>query len=246
MKYMLLVRTPLDAELPDADLAPWIADAIRHGRWLEGHRLEGPSDATTVRVRDGKALIADGPFAEFKEHIAGFEILEATSLDDAATFVAGHPVARIGAIEVRQVWEEFDALVNAGRGEPMDASTFGALEGTRYLLLMAETPDVLPSRADGEDDVPPLEWIDEMERRGVPRSAHRLRPAEEPDAAATVRVRRGKPLITHGPYAEVWEQIAGYELVVASDLDDAIDIAAMHPCASLGGVEIRPLRSQES
>jgi hypothetical protein len=111
----------------------------------------------------------------------------------------------------------------------------------QYVLLMAAMPDA-PAVTSEVEDTPPNAWIDEMTRRGVPRTAHRLRKAEEPGTSATVRVRDGQTLITHGPYAEIWEQIAGYELLVAADLDDAIEIAALHPCAFLGGVEIRPLR----
>jgi hypothetical protein len=194
-----------------------------------------------VRVRDGKLLIADGPPAAFNEYIAGFDIIEANSLDDAAAFAAGHPVARFGAIEVREVWEEFDASANAGREFANPSAS--ADDGVQYVLLMAATRDAPPVEHDAPGG-PPHEWIDEMARRGVPRTAHRLRPAEEPGVSATVRVRDGQTLVTHGPYAEVWEQIAGYEHLVAADLDDAIEIASLHPAASLGAVEIRPLRSR--
>jgi hypothetical protein len=231
MKHMLLVRMPVFDDSADAGTLSWDAE----------YRLEDLSDATTVRVRDGRTLVADGPPAAFNEYIAGFDIIEAKSLDDAAAFAAGHPVARFGTIEVREVWEDFDASANDGR-EFADPSTCADV-GVQYVLLMAATRDAPPD----EHDVPgrpPHEWIDEMARRGVPRTAHRLRPAEEPGVSATVRVRDGQTLVTHGPYAEVWEQIAGYEHLVAANLDDAIEIAALHPAASLGAVEIRPLRSR--
>jgi hypothetical protein len=231
MKHMLLVRMPVSED--SSDVSP--------ARWVAGHRLEDLSDATTVRVRDGKMLVTDGPFTRFKEYIAGFDVIETRSLDDAAAFAAGHPVARFGAIEVREVWEDFDALANAGR-EFADPSASSSYDGVQYVLLMAAAPGAPPVGHD-VSDLPPYEWIDEMTRRGVPRTAHRLRPAEEPGVSATVRVRDGRTLVTHGPYAEVWEQVAGYEFLVAADLDDAIEIAALHPAASLGAVEIRPLRS---
>jgi hypothetical protein len=231
MKHMLLVRMPVSDESLDVGASSWDAD----------YRLADPSDATTVRVRDGRTLVADGPSAAFNEFIAGFDIIEATSLDDAAAFAAGHPVARFGAIEVREVWEDFDALASAGR-EFADPST-SPHDGVKYVMLMAATRDA-PTVERDVSDLPPYAWIDEMARRGVPRTAHRLRPAEEPGVSATVRVRDGQTLVTHGPYAEVWEQIAGYEFLVAAHLDDAIEIASLHPAASLGVVEIRPLRSR--
>jgi hypothetical protein len=112
----------------------------------------------------------------------------------------------------------------------------------KYLLLMGAVPDgpapAAPTEGDGE---PPTDWIEEMERRDVDRGGYRLRPAEE---ARTVRVRDGRTVWTHGPYAEVQEQVAGYGLIEAADLDEAIEIASKHPGAWLGAVEIRPLWDQ--
>ena len=109
MKFMLLVRVTPDAEPApgEADPSAWITEGARREIWLEGHRLREPSDATTVRIRDGKTLVTDGPFAEFKEHIAGFDLVEAADLDEAASYAGGHPMARFGAIEAREVWQEF-------------------------------------------------------------------------------------------------------------------------------------------
>ena len=59
-------------------------------------RCAGSSDATTVRVRDGEVLLADGPFAETKEQIAGFDIVECADLDEAIEVAAKHPMARFG------------------------------------------------------------------------------------------------------------------------------------------------------
>ena len=63
------------------------------------------SDASTVRVRDGEVLVADGPFAETKEQIAGFYIIDCADLDEAIEIAARNPGARHGTIEVRPVWE---------------------------------------------------------------------------------------------------------------------------------------------
>jgi hypothetical protein len=105
----------------------------------------------------------------------------------------------------------------------------------QYLLLMAAVPDAPPTLADLS---PPTAWVTEMQRRGVDRGGARLRPPAE---AVTVRVRDGVTLTTDGPFAELREQVAGYGLIEAEDLDDAIEIASAHPAARLGAVEIRPL-----
>ena len=57
-----------------------------------------------MRVRDGKTLVTDGPFAETKEAVGGFDILECDSLEEAVEIAAGHPVAGVGTIEVRPLW----------------------------------------------------------------------------------------------------------------------------------------------
>ena len=72
---------------------------------LGGERLRPVADATTVRVRDGEVLVSDGPFAETKELVAGFAIVECTDLDEALEVAAKHPYAATGTIEVRPVWE---------------------------------------------------------------------------------------------------------------------------------------------
>jgi hypothetical protein len=234
---MLLVRVTPDARpaLAEADPASWHAEGVRTGIYREGHRLREPSDATTVRVRDEGVLIADGPFAEFKEHIAGFDVVEANDLDAAADYASRHPMARFGAIEVREVWEDFEHATPSRTGR----LSRPAAEAREYLLLHVSVPDA-PAAPPPGFDAAPTRWIEVMERRGVTRGAHRLRPAEE-TTAATARVRDGQTLITHGPYAEIHEQVAGYDLIQAADLDEAIEIAAKHPSAVLGAVEIRPL-----
>ncbi|HEV2932511.1 MAG TPA: YciI family protein, partial [Streptosporangiaceae bacterium] len=67
----------------------------------QGHQLRPVSDASSVRVRDGEVLVADGPFAETKEQIAGFDIIEAADLDEAIEVASRHPVASYGTVEVR-------------------------------------------------------------------------------------------------------------------------------------------------
>ena len=68
-------------------------------------RLRPIVDATTVRVRDGETLVSDGPYAETKDFVGGFVIVECPNLDDAIAIAAGHPYAPWGGVEIRPVWE---------------------------------------------------------------------------------------------------------------------------------------------
>ena len=70
-----------------------------------GERLHMTTDATTVRVRDGEVLTSDGPFAETKEQIGGFYLVDCKDLDEAIEVAAKIPGARLGSIEVRPIWE---------------------------------------------------------------------------------------------------------------------------------------------
>ena len=70
-----------------------------------GERLHPTTDATTVRVRDGETVTSDGPFAETKEQMGGYFVIDAKDLDDAIEIAAKIPGARFGSIEVRPIWE---------------------------------------------------------------------------------------------------------------------------------------------
>ncbi|HYB15773.1 MAG TPA: YciI family protein [Streptosporangiaceae bacterium] len=109
MKYMMIVCLDPSIERPPGgsgvDVESWVEEMDGRGVRLEGHPLE-PSDATTVRVRDGQVLISDGPFAETKEVMVGFDILECADLDEAIEVAARHPLARRGAMELRPYGED--------------------------------------------------------------------------------------------------------------------------------------------
>jgi hypothetical protein len=113
MKYMLLICRDESIELTPqerADIGPatdaWVTEMDGRGVRLQGQQLRPVSDATTVRVRADDVLVADGPFAETKEQIAGFDLIECADLDEAIEVASKHPVARFGTIEVRPFWME--------------------------------------------------------------------------------------------------------------------------------------------
>jgi hypothetical protein len=83
---------------------PWLDDVVARGIRRDGDRLRPPEEARTVQNRDGQILVSDGPFAETKEVICGYDILECADIDEAVRVAAAHPVAAFGKIEVRAVW----------------------------------------------------------------------------------------------------------------------------------------------
>ena len=109
MRYLLIhcvpevvaERTDLEPEV-ESVLNAWVAEMTGRGILLHGDRLRPASDATTVRVRGGDQLIADGPFAETKEQIAGYDVIDCADRDEAIAVAAAHPTAQLGSIEVRQ------------------------------------------------------------------------------------------------------------------------------------------------
>jgi hypothetical protein len=116
MRYLLFVcwdtermnaqTEPDPAETPgeDEEGFPWVDDLQTRGIWVTGDQLAPPRRGRTVRVRAGKTLVTDGPFAETKEAIGGFDLLECGSLDEAVEIAASHPLAQTGTIEVRPLW----------------------------------------------------------------------------------------------------------------------------------------------
>jgi hypothetical protein len=92
-------------DMPDADCAAYAGSLEASGHMLAGQALQPVETATTVRVRDGKTSVVDGPFAETKEQLAGFYLIDARDLNEAIQIASGIPPARIGSIEVRPARE---------------------------------------------------------------------------------------------------------------------------------------------
>jgi hypothetical protein len=103
----------------------------------------------------------------------------------------------------------------------------------QYMLMICGDETAAAHANDGCEG-----WSEEMQERGVLRDAAGLRP---PADATTVRVRDDRLQLVDGPFAETREQIGGYCMIECADLDEAIEIAAKHPAARYGTIEIRPL-----
>ena len=196
-----------------------------------------------MRVPDGDVQVTDGPFAETKEQIAGYDVLDCPDLDTAIAVAAAHPTLSVGAIEVRA----FDD----GMPDPEVPETVA--EGKRrYLMLvcadmrraMAATTAQAPSPDLWDPPEPEQPDAETTSSAGSPTPV-RARiygwALQFPNQAVTVRRVDGQVVTTDGPFAETKEQVAGFDLLECRDLDDAIAVAAGHPVADGGVLEIRPL-----
>jgi hypothetical protein len=104
MKYLMFVCSDPEPDTdPSAapDIEAWVASNDEAGRRVRGAVLAPAATATTVRVRGGELLVTDGPFAETKEVIVGFDLLECADLDEAIEVARTHPMARNGRLEIR-------------------------------------------------------------------------------------------------------------------------------------------------
>ena len=111
MKYVLLYfiaeedeRPPEQFEDARKAIMGWVDEWQGRGALIAGERLRPVAEATTLKVRGGETLIADGPFAETKERIAGYDIIDCADLDEAIEVASKHPVAKFGMVEVRPFW----------------------------------------------------------------------------------------------------------------------------------------------
>ena len=114
MKYLCLVyyeektinaMTQNDWKSLNLECVDCVQNLQTRGHLLGGNALHSTTTATSVRVRDGKAVITDGPFAETKEQLAGFYLLDARDLNEAIQLASKIPPARLGCIEIRPVRE---------------------------------------------------------------------------------------------------------------------------------------------
>ena len=167
MKFLFMIfhdEAILDA-LPGKEMQTLVDSALDYdeeirqsGHYIASNALERARSARTIRVRGGKATITDGPFAETKEQLGGFFLIEAKDMDEACEVAARFPPARIGTIEVRPVQEllvfalgsfvrdaQGRAIVTGGRPSHRTLSTSADLAGQPEIL----TPNVTPKRRRG-------------------------------------------------------------------------------------------------
>ncbi|GAB3605932.1 hypothetical protein GCM10027413_13410 [Conyzicola nivalis] len=105
MEFLLLIADAPDGEAGvDLDAEHWVDDLESRGAHLYGNRTRPGAEATIVKVRDGDVVTATGALHEGRDWVAGFDVIECDSLDDAVRIAAAHPMARAGQIQIRPVW----------------------------------------------------------------------------------------------------------------------------------------------
>jgi len=114
MRYLLLINSAESGyeKMSEAEMGELMGAYGRFqgeltgaGVHVDSHRLQPTATATTVRVRDGQTTTTDGPFAETKEQMGGYYLIDVPNLDEAIAWAAKIPTATYGSIEVRPVWE---------------------------------------------------------------------------------------------------------------------------------------------
>ena len=196
-------------------------------RRLFGRELDLPGTASIVRVRDGEPLVVDGPFAETKEFMAGFSLLDCADLDDAIEVASSSPVAWHHRIEIRPFTE--------GVRLTDRAAAFGRGDGNPYLLISwLREPRV---------DLAPAcdRWRDDLTARGLYVLGGALGGA---DTATTIGTRDGATELADGPFTETPELIAAIDVVDGVDRRQAIKLAATHPFAGTDAIEVRPFYTE--
>lgn len=226
MEFLLLFTDRKGAAEHDpvrmAEMGKLARELASQGILERGAPLASESAAASVRVRGHKPFVSDGPFAESKEVIGGFWIVDVADRDAAIAIAFRCPHARHATVQVHRV---------LFRGEFGDAEA-----GAPFLLLFRMEPG--SSDPDGSKGREMRFFGEDLVRTATLFETARLADHEPP---ARIEVRGGKALVTDGPFAESKEAIGGYGLVRVPGRAEAIDLAARFPHARWGPVEVREI-----
>jgi hypothetical protein len=209
----------------------------RDGHWTSvGEALQISRTAKTMRSRGGKVIVTDGPYAETKEQIGGFGVIEARDMEHAVELMSRHPGLQLGPFEIRPIDADVTERVQPKAGDSGDPS-----DGVKFVCLgygfEKATKGASPSEL--EAMIEECTAYDAVLRRyGVSLGGIALQSVH---TAKTLRSSGGKVLITDGPYAETKEQLGGVAINKFTDINRAIEAWSNHPCLRIGDVlEIRP------
>jgi hypothetical protein len=202
------------------EMGRFAGELAARGQMRGGAPLQPESAGARVQVRDGKAVVTDGPFAECKEVVGGFVVVDAGSRAEAIEIAKRCPHARAGLVEVRPAPDR-DAAGTAGAG-------------TRFLFLLHMEPDLRDPDGSGYREMLAYDAVLKNEGKYVESSQLSLDPP-----AARVEIRGGRTLLVDGPFAETKEVAGGYYVVQAKDRAEAIALAVRCPHAKWGTVEVR-------
>ncbi|MGH7819085.1 MAG: YciI family protein, partial [Candidatus Binatia bacterium] len=198
-----------------AAMKTFAAELASQGKLRRGAPLAGAG--AHVRVRDGKAFVSDGPFAESKEVLGGFWIVDVASRAEAIDIARRTPHVRQGAAEVHCVPDRY-AFADSGKGTP-------------FLLVFRMEPGL--TDPDGSKMREMIAFGEGLEREG---RLLETAPLTDDPPPARIEPRGGKTLVIDGPFAEVKEAVGGYGLVRVDSRAEAIEFAKRYPHARWGPV----------
>ena len=226
MEFLLLFNERRGTPPPDkegmATMTRYVDELRSRGVFRRGGPLAPASAAVGVRVRDGKAFVTDGPFAETKELIAGFWIVEAATRAEALEIARRCPHALRGPIELHAMGKRH---------------TFTDSEkGTPFLFAFRMEPGL--TDPDGAKLREMIEFARVLARQGT---VFETAPLVDDPPAARVEVKAGKTLVTDGPFAETKDAVGGYSLIRANGTAAAVELAKRYPHAGWGPVEVRQI-----
>jgi hypothetical protein len=234
MRFMMLIKATKDFEagvLPDekllSEMADWTEELVKAGSPLEAGRLQPSSQGVRVRYANGQFMVTDGPFAESKELIAGFCMIQAKSRDEAIEWAKRVPFQE-GEIELRPLYELFPVdAAEKPDGRQEKEEQFRAVPSVRkpgtfrYMGIVKADKNteagVLP---EGKFLAAMGAFMEEGIKAGVYLSGDGLQPSSH---GARVRFNGSKRMVTDGPFVETKELIAGYAILQFKSKAEAIE-----------------------
>jgi len=236
MRFMMLVKATKEFEAgvwPDekllSEMANWTEEMVKAGARLESGRLQPSSQGARVRYANGKFTVIDGPFAETKELVAGFCLIQAKSLDEAIEWTKRVPFQE-GEIELRPLYELFDFPVDAAekpdgwreKEEQVRTAPPGRKPGTiRYLGIVKGDKDTEAGVLPDEKSLATMgAFMEEGVKAGVFLSGEGLQPSSK---GARIQYSGSKRMVTDGPFAETKELVAGYAILQFTSKAEAIE-----------------------
>jgi hypothetical protein len=210
----------------------------RNGHWLDGGgALQSTRTAKTLRRRQGKLLITDGPFAETKEQLGGFGVLEAKDMDHAVELMSKHPGVRFGSFEIRPIDEEIGEHFKSASDSPDSVS-----QGIKTVCLLYGDENTWNAMSASQRTARIEQCISyaetELVQHGQSVGGAALQSSH---TAKTLRAKGGKVLVTDGPFAETKEQLGGVAVFRFRDMEQAVEAWSNHPCVAMGdSLEVRP------
>jgi hypothetical protein len=206
-----------------AEMGKFAGELASQGRLRLGAPLRAESEAARIQVRAGKPIVTDGPFAESKEVLGGFWIIDVAGREEALELARRCPHAQYGIVEVHPL--EFRmAAADPGQGTPF------------LYAFRAGRPRI--QDADRSKLREMLDFTVTLKQEG--RFLETAPLAGDPPPAR-IETRGGKLLVTDGPFAEAKEIVGGYAIVRAASRAEAIEIARRYPHAKWGPVELREI-----